>query len=55
MIVHVNTMWLRRNLQAQGYIEYGKALYAGLMSVDSALFDPTAGAMPPVVAAALHE
>ena len=51
--VHASTLFLRRRLQAQGYVEYGKALYTGLLSVDSVLFDPTAGAMPPVVAAAL--
>jgi HK97 family phage major capsid protein len=53
--VHNTTLFLRRRLQAVGYVEFGKALYTGLMGVDSILHDPTNGALPPIVAAALHE
>ena len=53
--VHNTTLFLRRRLQAFGYVEYGKALYTGLMGADAILHDPTNGALPPIVAAALHE
>lgn len=53
--VHATTMSLRRKLQVPGYIEYGKALYTGLLSVDAVLHDPTGGTLPPVIAAALHQ
>lgn len=52
--VHATTLYLRRKTQLPGYIEFGKALYVGLMSVDSVLFDPTEGDMPPIVYATLH-
>lgn len=52
--VHVTSLYLRRRLQVPGYVENGKALFTGLMSVDSILHDPTAGVMPPVVVATLH-
>lgn len=52
--VHATTLLLRRKTQVPGYIEYGKALYVGLMSVDSVLFDPTSGSLPPIVYATLH-
>jgi HK97 family phage major capsid protein len=47
--VHVSQMHLRRNWQLPGYVEYGKALYTGLMRADSVVHDPTNGAMPPIV------
>lgn len=53
-VVHCSTMFLRRNLQATGYVEAGKALYTGLQMVDGILFDPSASGAPSVVAAALH-
>ncbi len=52
--VHATTLFLRRKTQLPGYVEYGKALYVGLMSVDAVLFDPTSGSLPPVVYATLH-
>jgi HK97 family phage major capsid protein len=52
--VHATTLFLRRKTQVPGYVEYGKALYVGLMSVDAVLFDPTSGSLPPVVYATLH-
>ncbi|MGA8429498.1 MAG: phage major capsid protein [Candidatus Sulfotelmatobacter sp.] len=53
--VHNTTLLLRRRLNTPGYVENGKALYTGLMSADAILHDPTNGALPPIVAAALHE
>jgi HK97 family phage major capsid protein len=53
-VVHCSTMFMRRNLQATGYVEAGKALYTGLQMVDGILFDPSASGAPSVVAAALH-
>jgi HK97 family phage major capsid protein len=52
--VHVSTMYLRRRLQVPGYIENGKALFTGLVMADSAVQDPTAGSLPPIVTARLH-
>jgi HK97 family phage major capsid protein len=52
--VHVSQMYMRRNLQAPGYVEKGKALYTGIVLVDAVLHDPTGGSMPPVIAATLH-
>jgi HK97 family phage major capsid protein len=54
-VVHTSTMYLRRNLQATGYVEAGVALYSGLLMVDGVLFDPSQSGAPSVVAAALHE
>jgi HK97 family phage major capsid protein len=53
-VVHVSTMYLRRRLQVLGYIEYGKALYTGIMRADAVVHDPTGGDMPPIVYATLH-
>jgi len=52
--VHCTTLFLKRRLQLPGYVEYGKALYTGLMSVDSVVNDPTGGSMAPIVYATLH-
>jgi HK97 family phage major capsid protein len=53
-VVHVSSMYLRRNWQLPGYVEYGKALYTGIMRADAVVNDPTNGAMPPIVYAAVH-
>jgi HK97 family phage major capsid protein len=53
-IIHNSTMFLRRRTQLPGYVEAGLALFTGLQMTDAVLHDPTNGAMPPVVAAALH-
>jgi HK97 family phage major capsid protein len=47
--VRLSAMWLRRNLQTPGYVEYGKGLYVGLQMADAQLVDPTGGATPPLV------
>lgn len=49
LVVRLSSIWIRRNLQAQGYVEYGKALYTGLQQVDAKVVDPTAGVVPPLV------
>ena len=53
-IVHASTMYMRRRINTPGYIEYGKALYTGLLMVDAITHDPTDGALPPIVSARLH-
>jgi HK97 family phage major capsid protein len=53
-IVHASTMYMRRRINTPGYIEYGKALYTGLMMADAIVHDPTDGALPPIVSARLH-
>ena len=53
--VHTSTMFMRRRTQTEGFVENDKALFTGLMMADAILLDPTDGAMPPVVAAAVHE
>jgi HK97 family phage major capsid protein len=52
--VHASAMLLRRRTQTPGYVEYGKALYTGLLRVDSKLVDPTGGANPPIKQISLH-
>jgi hypothetical protein len=47
-------MYMRRRINTPGYIEYGKALYTGLMMADAIVHDPTDGALPPIVTARLH-
>jgi HK97 family phage major capsid protein len=54
MNVHLSTMFIRRRLQAAGYVENGLYLLTGLMMADGVLHDPTSGSMPPVIAATLH-
>lgn len=51
--VHRSTMFLRRSLQASGYVEYGMALYQGLLMCDGVLHDPSASGAPSVVVASL--
>jgi HK97 family phage major capsid protein len=53
-VVHASTMYMRRRINTPGYIEYGKALYTGLMMADAIVHDPTDGALPPIVTARLH-
>jgi len=40
---------MRRSYQLPGYVENAKAKYTGLLMADSILFDPTNGAVPPIV------
>jgi HK97 family phage major capsid protein len=40
---------LQRAINLPNYIEYGKALYIARMRMDSAYFDPSNGAVPPIV------
>ncbi|PYX08163.1 MAG: phage major capsid protein [Acidobacteria bacterium] len=53
-VVHKSSILMRRFTNGVGLIEYGKCRYHGLMQVDAALLDPTAGANAPVVSARLH-
>ena len=55
LFVRVSRLTVSRSTQAQGYAEYGKALYRGIMRADAKVFDPTNGGVPPIVTAALHE
>jgi len=55
LFVRVSKLVVKRSTQAAGYAEYGKVLYTGIMRADSKVFDPTAGAVPPIVNAILHE
>jgi HK97 family phage major capsid protein len=48
-IVHNSSMLVRRSYQLPGYVENAKAKYTGLLMADSILFDPTNGAVPPIV------
>ena len=43
-LVHRSAMFLRRSIQAEGLVEYGKARFDALMIVDAVLNDPTEGA-----------
>jgi HK97 family phage major capsid protein len=52
--VHVSAMLLRRRTQTPGFVEYGRALYTGLMRADSKLVDPTGGVNPPIKFISLH-
>lgn len=52
-VVRVSRMEISRNLQAAGYVEYGKALYTGRMRADAKVIDPTGGVTPPIVYATL--
>jgi HK97 family phage major capsid protein len=54
MYVRVSRLSVSRSTQAAGYAENGKALYRGLMRADAKVFDPSSGATPPIVTAALH-
>lgn len=55
LFVRVSKLVVKRNTQAAGYIENGKVLYTGIMRADAKVFDPTAGSVPPIVNAILHE
>jgi hypothetical protein len=51
----VSRLIINRAWQLPGYVEYGKALYTGIMRADATVFDPTGGSVPPLVTASLHE
>ena len=53
-VVHVSSLYLKRRSQVLGFVEYGRALYTGIMRADAVVHDPTNGAMPPIVFATLH-
>lgn len=57
-IVRASRMAISRNLQAPGYVEYGKVLYTARMRADAKVFDPTGGASSglnsPIKYATLH-
>jgi HK97 family phage major capsid protein len=53
--VRVSRLIINRAWQLPGYVEYGKALYTGIMRADATVFDPTGGSVPPLVTASLHE
>ena len=53
-VVRVSRMVVTRNLQAPGYVEYGKGLYTARMRADAKVVDPTGGNTPPIVYATLH-
>lgn len=53
-IVHASSLMMRRSYQLPGYIENAKAKYTGLLMADSILFDPTNGAVPPIVFAQIR-
>jgi len=54
-LVRVSQLSIRRNWQLPNYVENGLALYTGLMRCDAKVLDPTAGSVPPIVSARLHE
>lgn len=47
LMVRASRMAVTRNLQAQGYVEFGKGLYTGRLRADAKVVDPTGGAVPP--------
>lgn len=53
--VRVSKMSIARKSQLPGYIEFGTALYTGIMRADAKVFDPTGGNNAPIVSAQLHE
>lgn len=53
-VVHSSSMMIRRSIQLPGYVENAKARYMGLLMVDSIVFDPTNGAVPPIIYATIH-
>jgi HK97 family phage major capsid protein len=53
-IVHASAPMMRRAINLPGYAENGKARYISLQMVDSILFDPTNGAVPPIVFAQIR-
>lgn len=52
--VRTSQVTITRNIQAPGYIEYGKALYTARMRADAKVADPTSGATPPIVYATIQ-
>jgi HK97 family phage major capsid protein len=53
-VVRISRLALRRSIEANGYVEKGKALYTALQRADAKVFDPTGGSKPPIVYATLH-
>jgi HK97 family phage major capsid protein len=51
--VRTSKMTLTRKWQLPGYVEFGLALYTGIMRVDAKVFDPSNGTVPPIVCASL--
>jgi HK97 family phage major capsid protein len=47
LMVRTSRLTVTRNLQAPGYVEFGKGLYTGRMRADAKVVDPTGGAVPP--------
>jgi HK97 family phage major capsid protein len=47
--VRASALALARDMQAAGFVEFGKVLYKGLLRVDSKVHDPSAGTNPPIV------
>lgn len=52
--VRLSALSLVRVTQVQSGIEFGKAVYTGRMRSDSAVFDPSAGTVPPIIYATIH-
>lgn len=52
--VRVSRLVINRQWQLPGYVEYGKALYTGIMRADAIVFDPSGGSTPPIVYGGLH-
>jgi HK97 family phage major capsid protein len=53
-IVHASSLLIRRVTQLPGLVENAKARYTGLLMADSIVFDPTNGAVPPIVFAQIN-
>jgi HK97 family phage major capsid protein len=54
IFVRVSKLVIKRQWELPGYVEYGMALYTGIMRADAKVFDPTGGVTPPIVCATLH-
>ncbi len=55
LFVRVSKLVIKRSWQLPGYVDRGLALYTGYMRADSKVIDPTAGSVPPIVFAKLHD
>ena len=53
--MRVSKLVIKRSWQLPGYVDRGLALYTGYMRADSKVIDPTAGSVPPIVFAKLHD
>jgi HK97 family phage major capsid protein len=54
LVVRLSSMKIVRKSQVPGFVEVGKALYAGRVRVDSKVFDPSDGGAAPILYATLH-